>query len=231
MRELCALPTPCRCCNDWQTVVLSLTYKLKPIYFRGFIYMVPRRYSSFEDFHKRHKPHIIIRTLNPEHNARANSLKAESYGPLPALPPKQQLGRFAPGRLNTTNLQCFVPKTTQPTPFPLVQALSWLEKRLSTSDPPLLSGCSRFCFRVLGCSARWASAALLARCIYCFWVCFCCASDVICHPAPFPPPFCSYLQKLVLVPGMYVSALCMMRATIAAVAISTSSAICATAAA
>ncbi len=39
--------------------------------------MVPRRYSSFEDFHRR--------------------LKAESYAPLPPLPPKQQLGRFTPG--------------------------------------------------------------------------------------------------------------------------------------
>ena len=211
--------------------MLSLSHKLKPLYFRGFIYMVPRRYSSFEDFHKRHKPHIIIRTLNPEHNARANSLKAESYGPLPALPPKQQLGRFAPGRLNTTNLQCFVPKTTQPTPFPLVQALSWPEKRLSTSDspPPLRLFAVLFaCFGLrramgLGCAAGAMYLLLLGL--------FCCASDVICHPAPFPPPFCSYLQKLVLVPGMYVSALCMMRATIAAVAISTSSAICATAAA
>ncbi len=55
----------------------SVTVYAVEVTFKGFIYMVPRRYSSFEDFHK--------------------SLKAEAYAPLPPLPPKQQLGRFTPG--------------------------------------------------------------------------------------------------------------------------------------
>ena len=62
--------------------------------------MVPRRYSSFEDFHKRYN-YNTSKLKTPIVTVSRNSLKAESYGPLPPLPPKQQLGRFAPGEVKT----------------------------------------------------------------------------------------------------------------------------------